>query len=520
MPVEFSKGEWGRGQEEINLRYAEALEMADRHVLYKHGVKEIAYQQGCSVTFMAKYDMGAAGSSFHLHSSLWDRPGGASPVRGAGRRPAGHAAVPAVAGRSDGDGARARLLLRAHRELLQALPGRARSRPTRIACGLGQSHLRLPPLRRGRAASASRTASPAPTPTPISPSPPPSPRGCTASARSWSRPRSTRAMPTRTRRCPRCRRRCARRSPSSSGSQVAREAFGTAGRRALPPARAARAAGVRPGRDRLGADPELRANLGPSPRPSPLRERRKDEADARTARGQGRADHRRGNGHGTRGVGALRRGGRARRGLRHRTARRPRETVELVRKAGGEALAVVGDVAVEADVRAHGRGGRARASARCTSSTTTRACSGRTATGRCSRRTASSGTASWRINLKSVFWVTKYGIPHLQAAGGGSIILMGSVSALAGFTRAQDAYTAAKGALISLNKSLAIQFAKDNIRSQRDPSGHRRDAAAGAVSHRRAAGGVQDRNPPRAGSASLATSPTPRCSSPPTSRRS
>jgi glutamine synthetase len=77
VPVEFSKGEWGRGQEEINLRYTDALEMADRHVLYKHGVKEIAWQQGCSVTFMAKYDMGAAGSSFHLHSSVWD---------GAGRR--------------------------------------------------------------------------------------------------------------------------------------------------------------------------------------------------------------------------------------------------------------------------------------------------------------------------------------------------------------------------------------------------------------------------------------------------
>jgi glutamine synthetase len=75
VPVEFSKGEWGRGQEEINLRYADALEMADRHVLYKHGVKEIAWQQGCSVTFMAKYDMGAAGSSFHLHSSLWDAAG-------------------------------------------------------------------------------------------------------------------------------------------------------------------------------------------------------------------------------------------------------------------------------------------------------------------------------------------------------------------------------------------------------------------------------------------------------------
>lgn len=75
VPVETSKGEWGRGQEEINLRYAEALEMADRAALYKHGTKEIAHGQGCSVTFMAKYDAGAAGSSFHLHSSLWDRTG-------------------------------------------------------------------------------------------------------------------------------------------------------------------------------------------------------------------------------------------------------------------------------------------------------------------------------------------------------------------------------------------------------------------------------------------------------------
>jgi glutamine synthetase len=75
VPVEFSKGEWGRGQEEINLRHTEALEMADRHVLYKHGVKEIAWSQGVSVTFMAKYDMGAAGSSCHVHSSAWDLRG-------------------------------------------------------------------------------------------------------------------------------------------------------------------------------------------------------------------------------------------------------------------------------------------------------------------------------------------------------------------------------------------------------------------------------------------------------------
>ena len=86
VPVEFSKGEWGKGQEEINLRYAEALEMADRHTLYKHGAKEIAHLQGCSLTFMAKYDVGAAGSSFHLHSSVWDRAGQKPLFPGEGRR--------------------------------------------------------------------------------------------------------------------------------------------------------------------------------------------------------------------------------------------------------------------------------------------------------------------------------------------------------------------------------------------------------------------------------------------------
>ena len=91
VPVETSKGEWGRGQEEINLVYAEALEMADRTALYKHGAKEIAHLQGCSLTFMAKYDMGAAGSSFHLHSSLWDRAGARAlfaPSRGGNGKPA------------------------------------------------------------------------------------------------------------------------------------------------------------------------------------------------------------------------------------------------------------------------------------------------------------------------------------------------------------------------------------------------------------------------------------------------
>jgi len=72
VPVENSKGEWGFGQQEINLRYTDALEMADRHVVYKNGVKEIAALNQVAVTFMAKWSMEQAGSSFHLHSSLWD----------------------------------------------------------------------------------------------------------------------------------------------------------------------------------------------------------------------------------------------------------------------------------------------------------------------------------------------------------------------------------------------------------------------------------------------------------------
>ena len=77
IPVENSKGEWGPGQEEINVRYAEALDMADRHAIIKNGAKEIAYNVGKSVSFMAKWDYGMAGNSSHIHQSLWstdDKP--------------------------------------------------------------------------------------------------------------------------------------------------------------------------------------------------------------------------------------------------------------------------------------------------------------------------------------------------------------------------------------------------------------------------------------------------------------
>ena len=139
------------------------------------------------------------------------------------------------------------------------------------------------------------------------------------------------------------------------------------------------------------------------------------------------------------------------------------ETVQLVKKAGGEALAVVGDVAIEAEVRRMVEEGVRRFGALHILYNN----AGVLWKDR-DRSVLETDGEQWdrvmAINLKSVFWVTKYGIPHLRKAGGGSIILVGSVSALAGFTRAQDAYTAAKGALISLTKSLALQFGRDRIR--------------------------------------------------------
>lgn len=72
ITVECSKGETADGQHEVNLLYSEALEMADRHVLYKAGAKDIAFQQGKAVSFMAKLNTAQAGNGFHIHTSIWD----------------------------------------------------------------------------------------------------------------------------------------------------------------------------------------------------------------------------------------------------------------------------------------------------------------------------------------------------------------------------------------------------------------------------------------------------------------
>src|SRR5437588_7680653 len=82
IPVEFSKGEAWYGQHELNVRYADAVTSADRHTIYKNGVKEIAFLNGVSVTFMAKPSKKDIGSSCHIHSSLIDASGTSAFVNG------------------------------------------------------------------------------------------------------------------------------------------------------------------------------------------------------------------------------------------------------------------------------------------------------------------------------------------------------------------------------------------------------------------------------------------------------
>ena len=70
IPVENSKGEACAGQEEINVRYTDALTMADRHAIMKNGCKEIAWSNQRSISFLAKWHNDHAGSSSHIHQSL------------------------------------------------------------------------------------------------------------------------------------------------------------------------------------------------------------------------------------------------------------------------------------------------------------------------------------------------------------------------------------------------------------------------------------------------------------------
>jgi len=73
--VEGTKGEWGKGQHELNLEYCDAIEMADRHIIFKDGLRRIAMNSGIAATFMAKVSHEMAGSSCHIHVSMKDDKG-------------------------------------------------------------------------------------------------------------------------------------------------------------------------------------------------------------------------------------------------------------------------------------------------------------------------------------------------------------------------------------------------------------------------------------------------------------
>jgi glutamine synthetase len=79
LEVENSKGECNLGQHEINFRYGDALKVADEHSIYKNGAKEIAAQEGMSISFIAKIDE-REGNSCHIHFSLADDSDRAQPL--------------------------------------------------------------------------------------------------------------------------------------------------------------------------------------------------------------------------------------------------------------------------------------------------------------------------------------------------------------------------------------------------------------------------------------------------------
>ena len=184
IPVEFSKGEWGPGQHEINLRYAPALEMADRHVIYKQAAKEIAAAAGTALTFMAKFDESLAGSSLHVHLSLWNAQG--EPVFG------GDEALPGVAGArlrrssaaSSAGCSRTRASSRSSSRRTRTPTSATAPAPSRRPGSPGATTT-APPASAWSATGprcASSAGSPAPTPTRTSPTRRCSPRGSTASS--------------------------------------------------------------------------------------------------------------------------------------------------------------------------------------------------------------------------------------------------------------------------------------------------------------------------------------------------
>jgi NAD(P)-dependent dehydrogenase (short-subunit alcohol dehydrogenase family) len=146
-----------------------------------------------------------------------------------------------------------------------------------------------------------------------------------------------------------------------------------------------------------------------------------------------------------------------------RDAEAGRETVRRVEAAGGRAVFVEGDASEEEAVR----GAVDRAMDEFGAVHVLYANAGVLWKDR-DKSVTETSVEDWdrvqAINLRGPFLLAKHGIPALERSGGGSIIFVGSISALVGFELAQDSYTAAKSALVGLAKSVAVQYGPKNIR--------------------------------------------------------
>jgi len=139
------------------------------------------------------------------------------------------------------------------------------------------------------------------------------------------------------------------------------------------------------------------------------------------------------------------------------------ETVALVRDAGGRITGVPGDVSSAADVqRAVGEGARAFGHLDVLYNNAGIMPAEDTSVEQTSEETLQ---RVLDVNLKGVFLCCKYGVPELIKAGGGSIINIGSFVAAIGCSVPQDAYTASKGAVVALTRSLAVQYGRHGIRA-------------------------------------------------------
>ena len=253
MRVETSKGEAWPGQQEINFRYADALTMADNHVIYKNGAKEIAHLNGCSITFMAKPD-------HDVDRHLVPHPLVAL-ARRRERASRGESDVFSQLPRGT-DRVRKELavFLAPNDQLVQAVRGRLVGADD-ARLGARQPHVRVP-RRRPRRRAARRDADPGRRRQPV-PGVRRADRGRAARDRERARARRRRSRATRTSRTPTAsRRRCARRSRRSRAARWRGPRSATTSSTTTSTTRApSRRCSTR--RHRLGARAVLRAWLEP-----------------------------------------------------------------------------------------------------------------------------------------------------------------------------------------------------------------------------------------------------------------